>query len=233
MSLSNLYSKAISWQPFFESVKNKKYYKNLEAFIQDLIAKKITFFPSKDLIFEAIYQVSLQDIRVVFIGQDPYFNFNQATGLAFSVPRNVKIPSSLYNIFQNLIKYKHIHKMPNHGCLELWSYQGCLMLNTALTVEISKPNSHSHMWREFSDDLITYISNNTNNLIFVLWGAPALSKSKLIDQNKHKLIVSSHPSGLSCHKNLNKYLAFNRQDHFGLINKYLKKYKKESIIWGF
>ena len=117
--------------------------------------------------------------------------------------------------------------IPKHGDLSFLAYQGCLFLNTSLTVQCGYPNSHSKKWSMFTDKLIEYISNNKNNLTFVLWGASSLNKIDLIDKNKHSVIISSHPSGLSCNRNLKSYDSFNTKNHFKLIN----NNQKEKIVW--
>ena len=200
---------------------------------------KIKIYPYPNLLFNAFILTPLSNVKVVILGQDPYHCneihhdkiIPQAMGLSFSVPKGMKIPSSLQNIYKNLLKYKHIEIKPNHGNLSFWAYQGCLMLNTSLTVQHSYPNSHSKYWLPFTDKIIKYISNKLNNIVFVLWGNPALNKLNLIDQNKHKIIISSHPSGLSYNKKLKNYDSFENTDHFGEINKYLKEKNKKQIIW--
>ena len=169
----------------------------------------------------------------------PYFNFQcvngkkypEAMGLSFSVPVGIPIPSSLKNIYNNAIKYDHFYEYPKHGNLEFWAYQGCLLLNTALTVKEKDKNCHSKLWSKFTNYIITKISNNHEKIVFVLWGAPALSKLDLIDTDKHAVVISSHPSGLSNNSPLGKYPPFSSIDQFGQINKLLKKFGKEEIIW--
>lgn len=153
----------------------------------------------------------------------------QAMGLSFSVPVNIKVPPSLGSIYRNLINFKHIDAFPAHGNLESWAKQGVLLLNTALTVEHGSPNIHKKYWTKFTNNIIKHISDKKDNVVFVLWGSPALSKLKLIDETKHKVVISSHPSGLSCYKPLKTYPAFMKQDQFGLINKYLEELGKDKI----
>ena len=204
-------------------------------------------YPKPNYLFKAFCMTPLDKIKVVFIGQDPYFNnekyndkYNdknddkivpQAYGLSFSVPLDMEIPSSLQNIYKNMLKFGHIKKLPNHGCLDFWAYQGCLMLNTALTVIDGQKNCHSGEWKWFTDKIIEEISNKLNNVVFVLWGGEAYKKIELIDLDKHNVIISSHPSGLSCYKPFQSYPAFADCDCFGQINKYLKENNKEKIIW--
>lgn len=188
-------------------------------------------YPDDDNIFRALNLTPLDKIKVVILGQDPYHTPGLATGLSFSVPADKKIPSSLINIFHNMVRFHHYKQMPKSGCLEHWANQGCLLLNTALTVKDKTPNSHKNIWKPFTDELIKFISNECNNVIFVLWGAYALSKLELIDLNKHQVSISSHPSGLSCMKPLNRYPSFYNTDHFTVINNYLTQNNKLPIIW--
>lgn len=186
-------------------------------------------YPKPNYIFKAFNMCPLDEIKVVFIGQDPYFNNEtykekivpQAYGLSFSVPINFEIPSSLKNIYMNLKKYNHIKSIPNHGCLDYWAYQGCLMLNSALTVVDGQKNCHAVEWKWFTDRIIEEISNCCNKVVFVLWGGEAYKKIDFIDLDKHNVIISSHPSGLSANKEFKSYPAFVNQNHFGLINSYL------------
>jgi uracil-DNA glycosylase len=193
-------------------------------------------FPYPSLVFNTFYLTPLSHVKVVILGQDPYFNLQknipEAMGLSFSVPLNVPIPSSLNNIFKNLLKFKHIDAIPAHGNLENWAHQGVLLLNTALTVQHKFPNSHSDEWKSFTNFIIKKISSTNNNVVFILWGNPALSKFNLIDNKKHHVIISSHPSGLSCNNKLKNYSAFVDQDHFGLANSYLISHSIKPIDWN-
>jgi len=202
---------------------------------------KYEIFPYPDLLYNAFNYTSYDNISVVILGQDPYPNFEMfndelipnAMGLSFSVPYDNPIPSSLRNIFHNLNKFGHFYdkQIPKHGNLRSWAMQGCLMLNTSLTVKQGKPNSHSFYWTNITDRIISHLSDTKENIVFVLWGAPALSKKKLIDESKHKVFVSSHPSGLSCNNPLKQYPCFAKYDVFGEINKYLKEVNKPTILW--
>lgn len=223
-----------------------KIIENHEETINEEITKAISteknVYPYPKLIFNAFNLTNFSDVRVVILGQDPYkngYDFNdkcipEAMGLSFSVPIGIKIPPSLKNIFDNLKKYNHIKNNPSHGNLENWASQGCLMLNSSLTVEACKSNSHSYIWTDFTDDIIKMLSDKKDCLIFVLWGGSALEKLSLIDKNKHKLIISSHPSPLSCNNKLKKYPCFVDVDHFGLINQYIKEINDEDdeIDWN-
>ncbi len=155
-------------------------------------------------------------------------------GLSFSVPIDFEIPSSLVNIYSNLVKYNHIKEKPKSGNLENWAKQGCLLLNSSLTVLDGSDNKNCHksIWKWFTDSIIKYISNNKEHVVFVLWGSEALEKLNLIDLDKHDAVISSHPSGLSANKKLKTYSAFNDVDHFGTINNMLEKWNMKTINWN-
>lgn len=220
-----------SWKVLFDENKEE-----LNKINDSLIKTKITY-PERINIFRAFELAPLDSLTTVILGQDPYPSYEiinkikipQATGLAFSVPKEIKIPSSLKNIFRNLYKYKHINKYPEDGDLTWLAKQNVLLLNTSLTVEEDKKLSHSRLWQHMTDTIINYISNNKSNIVFVLWGAHAVSKKYLIDESKHKIIISSHPSGLSCNKKLGIHPEFNNTDWFGEANIYLEKHKKQLI----
>lgn len=232
-----------SWNPMFEKLFEDTRIENIEnKLTNDLLASEnVLMHPAPDLLYNSFRYTSLKKLKVVFIGQDPYFNnekykdrrVHQAMGLSFSVPYDFKIPSSLDNIYRNLDKFGHLLYYPKHGNLEFWTCQGCLMLNTSLTVlnGDQNKNCHKNIWKWFTDQIIRYISDNCEHVVFVLWGANALEKQKLINFNKHEAIISSHPSGLSSNKNLGYYPAFDSLDHFGEINKKLRKWNMKEIIW--
>jgi uracil-DNA glycosylase len=227
----------ISWNDVFNELFSDKRFKIIENKIKDCSEKNPEkLYPKPKFLFKTFCMVPLENVRVVFIGQDPYFNHitykdricPEAYGLSFSVPIGIPIPSSLENIYKNLLKFKHIKKIPNHGCLDYWAYQGCLMLNSALTVIDKEKNCHQNEWKWFTNNIITYISENKKKVVFVLWGGEAYKKIDLIDSDKHEVVISSHPSGLSAHQQFKSYSSFNDQDHFGLINSYLN----EKIDWN-
>ena len=230
-----------SWIILFAQLKSNPSFTKLNNKLKRLVKlnNKIKIYPHPSYVFKAFSITSLNDVKVVFIGQDPYFNHEvhknryvpQAMGLSFSVPHDIKIPSSLSNIYANLLKFGHIKKKPNTGNLWFWAYQGCLMLNTALTVEDGTQNSHSNLWQWFSDFIIKYISTHMKNIIFVIWGSKAYAKISLIDLDIHHTIISSHPSGLSANKPFKHYPPFMDVDHFGKINNILKELGCRKILW--
>jgi len=220
-----------SWNNIFQILFSDKRINILQNKINKYILEQNSklLYPKPNYLFKAFNMCPFDEIKVVFIGQDPYFNKEiykenivpQAYGLSFSVPINFEIPSSLKNIYINLKKYNHIKNIPTHGCLDYWAYQGCLMMNSALTVVDGQKNCHSNEWKWFTNRIIEEISTRCNKVIFVLWGGEAYKKIEFINLNKHHTIISSHPSGLSANKKFKSYPAFLNQDHFGLINSHL------------
>lgn len=231
-----------SWNNMFEKLLNDKRICRIEDELsKELRQSANQIHPSPELVFNTFLLTPFDRVKVIIIGQDPYFDtesfgekeISQAMGLAFSVPVGCSVPSSLNNIYKNMLHYGHIKNMPKHGNLEFWASQGCLMLNTSLTVlhGRSNVNCHQSLWKWFTDAIIKYISDNKDKVIFVLWGANALEKANIIDSDKHEIIISSHPSGLSADRLLKNYPSFNNYDHFGKINSILEKWKIDKIIW--
>jgi len=190
-------------------------------------------FPPKDLILNSL--TNLQNTKVIIIGQDPYHGHNQAHGLAFSTldtnilegSSRVSLPPSLKNIFKELKNDLNI-ETPNHGNLTHWHNQGVLLLNTILTVRKHQPNSHKNKgWEQFTNNIISELSNTKNNLVFILWGANAHKMQKLIDTNKHLILLSGHPSPLSA----NQGKWFNNK-HFSKTNQYLIDNMITPIDWS-
>ena len=210
-----------SWKEIF-----KDYPKRNELGITvDNINKKrqtATIYPPKELVFK-VFDLPLQDIKVVILGQDPYHNPGQACGLSFSVNDGVPLPKSLINIYKEL--YDDLGITPaKTGNLEKWFKQGIFLLNSVLTVEEYSPASHSNVgWQDFTDYIIETISQKNNNVVFVLWGSYARSKKTLIDSSRHKIIESPHPSPLSA------YRGFFGSKVFSRINSYLEEVGKKPI----
>ena len=231
-----------SYDEFTKEKSFKKRLKRINEYLSHCLKVtdgKVGIYPYPDLVFNSLNTTPLDKIKVVILGQDPYIKeeiyddkaIPQAMGMSFSVPKGIKIPPSLNNIYDNLIKYGHMDNKPKHGNLSFWAYQGVLLLNTALTVQKGCSNSHEKYWIELTDDLIKFISDKTDNVVFVLWGGPSLNKINLIDQKKHKVIISSHPSPLAFNKQLRQYSSFKDKDHFGEINEYLKSKGKGTVVW--
>ena len=214
----------MTWTEVLKPIKESDYFKNLWEKV------KIEFnssqcFPPKNEIFRALELTEFDDVKVVIIGQDPYHNDGQANGLCFSVSENVKAPPSLKNIFIELKDDVDVERKSND--LQDWAKQGVLLLNATLTVKANEPNSHKNLgWETFTDFIIKQISDEKENVVFVLWGAFAQKKALLINQNKHHIIQSAHPSPFSV------YRGFFGSKPFSKINHYLFEKEKNPIVWG-
>lgn len=215
----------MTWEDIIDLEKQKDYYKKLKEGI-DKRYETTTVFPEKQNIFKAFYLTKLDNLKVVILGQDPYHGFGQAQGLAFSTPANIKNPPSMQNILKEIQSDLGKKSICEDGDLTPWAKQGVLLLNTILTVEEAKPKSHHNLgWEVFTDNIIKYISDNCEDTIFILWGSPAISKTKLIDTKKHHILTAPHPSPLS------SYRGFFGCKHFSQTNNILKSLNKEAIIW--
>ena len=210
-----------SWEEIFN---NYPKIDELNNMIKEIDEQRLTktIYPPKEQVFR-VFDLALEDIKVVILGQDPYHNPGQACGLSFSVNDGVPLPKSLINIYKELHDDLGI-KPAKTGNLESWFKQGVFLLNAVLTVEKNSPASHSKMgWENFTDYIIENISEKNENVVFVLWGAYARSKNKLIDPSKHKIIESAHPSPLSA------YRGFFGSKVFSQINSYLAENDRETI----
>lgn len=197
----------------------------LEAELKSEYANK-TIFPKPTDIFAAFNMTPFDKIKVVIIGQDPYHGPNQAHGLCFSVQPEIKIPPSLKNIYKELESDLGI-VMPNHGHLTSWAEQGVLMLNALLTVENGKPMAHKNLgWEQFTDHVIDLINEKKENVVFMLWGAPAHKKAKNVDTTKHYVLKTVHPSPLS------SYRGYFGCKHFSMCNEFLKAKGLAPIDWS-
>ena len=210
-----------SWEEIFN---NYPKIDELNNMIKEIDEQRLTktIYPPREQVFR-VFDLPLKDIKVVILGQDPYHNPDQACGLSFSVNDGVPLPKSLINIYKELHDDLGI-KPAKTGNLESWFNQGVFLLNAVLTVEKNSPASHSKMgWENFTDYIIENISEKNENVVFVLWGAYARSKNKLIDPSKHKIIESAHPSPLSA------YRGFFGSKVFSQINSYLAENDRETI----
>jgi uracil-DNA glycosylase len=215
-----------SWKPFFDTETQKEYFVNLMQDVENEYNNS-TCFPPKELIFHAFEKCKLDDLKVVIIGQDPYHGDGEANGLCFSVNNDVKIPPSLKNIFAEINLDLDTIILPTNGNLERWAEQGILLLNAGLTVRKDEANSHKHLkWNLFTDNVISYISENYENVVFMLWGNFAKKKGVVIDKEKHLVLESGHPSFAKVHK---KWFVDNK--HFSRTNDYLKAIGKTQIDW--
>lgn len=232
-----------SWYMIFENI-DKDIWDIAEEEYNELIHKNKNIFPIYKNIFNFTNFLIPTDIKVCIIGQDPYHGiymdssancyYPEAMGISFSVPKKCHIPSSLDNIYKNLLKHNHIIWKPSHGDLSYWSYQGVLLLNSALTVEKSKPNSCQTMWVEFTNELVRIISTKYSGIIFLLWGKHAHLKKLdgvIKNQSNHRFIISSHPSGYSANSQYREFKSFMDTDHFSIVNQYLREQNKQIIDW--
>ena len=215
-----------SWLEHLKEEFQKEYMLNLKKKLLELKNKKIIFYPQGDKIFNAFNLTPLNNIKVVILGQDPYHGPNQAHGLCFSVPQPVKPPPSLVNIFKELESDTGKKRNYHDGNLEHWARQGVFLLNTTLTVEKSKPLSHrDYGWSEFTDRVISLISDKLDNIVFILWGSFAQSKKQLIDSNKHLILTAPHPSPLSAHR------GFFGSKPFSKTNIFLHSKQIDMVKW--
>ena len=206
---------------FYEKLnKHREYYiKNCD----------LEVYPCDDKIFKCFEYFNINDTKIVILGQDPYHGKNQATGLAFGIDNSCPKQPSLKNIEKELFEDLNI-KLTDQT-LEKWAKQNILLLNCSLSVVQGKPGSDIALWSNFTNNVINYIDNNCENVIFVAWGAFAHNKLKNINLNKHHIIISSHPSPLSCYKKYKQYPSFSGSKPFSKINKILIENNKQIINW--
>lgn len=214
----------INWAKYLDNEVKKDYFKNILNKLDEEEKKGKIIYPSKENWFNVL-KMNPENIKVVVIGQDPYHGENQAHGYSFSVKKGIKIPPSLKNIY-NEIENEYSYTMSkSNGDLTPWVEQGVFLLNSILTVEKSNPASHKNLgWDKFTDNLIKIISDNCENVVFLLWGKFAESKKNLINTSKHLVLISAHPSPYSAHN-------FFGNNHFLLANKYLKEKNIKEIDW--
>lgn len=213
------------WNELLKSEFDKPYYQLLSSSVNEAYKTSVVYPPAK-LVFNALTLCPFENIKVVIIGQDPYHGAGQANGLSFSVNDGIRKPPSLQNIFKELETDIPDFKIPESGNLEAWAKQGVLMLNAVLTVREASPGSHkSFGWEFFTDALIQLISHKKEHVVFMLWGAFAISKTNLIDSQKHLVLTAAHPSPLARG-------AFFGNKHFSKANNYLKEHGLNQIIWN-
>tara|TARA_B100000029_G_C17300009_1_gene860277 strand:- start:59 stop:814 length:756 start_codon:yes stop_codon:yes gene_type:complete len=218
-----------SWKKIFQKEFKKSYFNDLQKFLSNQIETFGAYrgiFPPRDLVFNAFKHTTFDKLSVVIIGQDPYINVGEAMGLCFSVPNNVKIPPSLQNIYTEIANELNINMKNRNGDLSNWAKQGILLLNCSLTVREGNSNSHSKYWKEFTDNIIKFLSDKKENIIFLLWGNFAKNKKALINQDKHYILESTHPSPLSANRG-----GWFGNGHFIKVNEILKNLNKDVIDW--
>lgn len=220
-----------SWQNVLSYELSKPYLLELAAFIEKEYASTPTsIYPPKNLIFNAFYQTPFDQVKVFVMGQDPYHGPGQAHGLSFSVPKGVKPPPSLQNIFKELETDIQLPR-PNHGCLLSWAKQGVMLLNATLTVRQGEPLSHHGKgWERFTDAVVHKLMERKDPVIFVLWGKSAQDKCRFLQNastpSNHYILTAAHPSPFSANN------GFFGCRHFSKINELLVKMGKKPIDWS-
>ena len=213
-----------TWDGLLYSEFQKEYYIKLREFLKNEYATQ-TIYPEMGNIFNALKYTSYEDVKAVILGQDPYHGPNQAHGLCFSVQKGVKAPPSLQNMFKELNSDLGI-PIPKSGELTSWARQGVLLLNTVLTVRAGQANSHKGMgWEIFTDRVIELLNIREKPIVFLLWGGPAKTKTKLITNPNHHILSTVHPSPLSA------YNGFFGCKHFSKTNEILRSIGEKEIDW--
>ena len=212
------------WKRLLDNEIKKEYYLKLLEWVKNEYRTK-RIFPKKEDVFNALVFTSYENTKVVILGQDPYPNIGQGMGLSFSVNVGIPLPKSLQNIFKELQSDLGC-KIPKHGSLRKWAEQGVLLLNTSLTVEERKPNSHQTMgWEIFTDKIISLVNDKTDPVAFILWGNNARSKKRLITNSHHLILESAHPSPLSASR------GFFGSKPFSQTNAFLISKNRKPIDW--
>ncbi len=212
------------WYPWLQEEWQQPYFQKLAAFVHEQYQTHHVY-PPKAQVFSAFEHCDYPDIKVVILGQDPYHQPGQAHGMCFSVRPGVPVPPSLQNI------YKELHddlgcRIPDNGYLMPWAEQGVFLLNTVMTVEESRPNSHAGQgWETFTDHVIAKINERQQPVVFLLWGRNARSKSLMIDHSRHLVLEAAHPSPLSA------YHGFFGCRHFSKADAFLKEHGMKPIDW--
>ncbi len=215
-----------SWKGVLSNEFEQAYFSALVSFLKAEKNAGKTIYPPGKYIFNAFNTTPFDKVKVVILGQDPYHNPGQAHGLSFSVQNGIAPPPSLVNIYKELESDLNISR-PNHGNLTKWGEQGVLLLNAALTVEAHSPMSHSKAgWHDFTNKVISILSQQKDSLVFMLWGGFAKSKVPLIDTSKHLVLTAAHPSPLSAHN------GFFGSKHFSKANAWLEEKGLTPIDWS-
>ncbi|MDG1872571.1 MAG: uracil-DNA glycosylase [Mariniblastus sp.] len=213
------------WTPHLQPHFNLPEFQSLCEFVATERAQQ-TIYPIPENVFSAFRLTPLSETKVVILGQDPYHGPDQAHGLSFSVEGEMKLPPSLRNIYKELQSDLGIDQ-PKHGNLTSWAHQGVFLLNTVLTVRQGQANSHRKKgWEQFTNEVIEQLSSQGNRIVFILWGKPAEKKAKLIDQERHAIIKSVHPSPLSA------YRGFFGSQPFSQANAALRKFQRQEVDWS-
>ena len=215
-----------SWKSKLTEEFSKEYMRDLSKFLKDEKAKRKSIYPPSKFMFRAFDLTKFEDVKVVILGQDPYHGYGQANGLSFSVGHGVKIPPSLQNIYKELSNDMGFN-IPKHGNLEKWAYQGVLLLNSVLSVEQNKPNSHANLgWEVFTDTILKKLNECRKHIVYIFWCKKAQDKCEFIDIRDNLVIKSAHPSPYSANN------GFFNSKPFSKTNDYLIEHDKEIIDWS-
>lgn len=215
-----------TWRDVLSQEKQQPYFEQLWQRVKDVRAAGHTIYPPHHLVFAALQHTELHAVKVVILGQDPYHGAGQAHGLAFSVPQGIAIPPSLRNIYKELSQDIDGFAIPPHGCLQNWSAQGVLLLNTVLTVPAGQAHAHANWgWEQFTDAVIAQINSHRSGVVFMLWGSHARKKGAMIDRKRHLVLEAPHPSPLSASR------GFFGCKHFSQANQYLQDNAQTAIDW--
>ncbi|MGV3243287.1 uracil-DNA glycosylase [Staphylococcus sp. 11261D007BR] len=213
----------MEWSTIFHNIKERHDFKEMHDFLEKEYATEIVY-PDRENIYQAFDLTPFENVKVVILGQDPYHGPNQAHGLAFSVQPNAKFPPSLRNMYKELADDIGCVRQSPH--LQDWAREGVLLLNTVLTVRKGEAHSHRNIgWETFTNEIIQAVSDHKEGVVFILWGKPAQQKIKWIDQSKHYIIKSPHPSPLSAHR------GFFGSKPYSTANHYLKEQGQTPIHW--
>ena len=216
----------LTWHDVLAEEKQQSYFIETLSAVAAARAAGITVYPPQKDVFNAFRFTELGDVKVVILGQDPYHGPNQAHGLSFSVLPGINPPPSLVNMYKELENSITGFTRPKHGYLESWARQGVLLLNTVLTVEAGQAHSHAKLgWETFTDKVIALINQHCEGVVFLLWGAHAQKKGRIIDRQRHHVLAAPHPSPLSAHR------GFLGCGHFVQTNQYLAERGASPIDW--
>ncbi len=224
MDFSKVYIEPV-WRKVLSEEFEQSYFYQILAFLQSEKQHGKVIYPAASLVFKAFELTPFDKVKVVILGQDPYHGPGEAMGLSFSVPTGISVPPSLRNVYKELERDLGIER-PSQGDLTSWSQQGVLLINAMLTVEHKKAGSHRKIgWQQFTDAVITKLSDKREGLIFLLWGNFAKSKKALIDTNRHHVLEAAHPSPLARN-------AFSGCKHFSETNRILRNNGQKEIAWA-
>ncbi|MHC8471790.1 uracil-DNA glycosylase [Plesiomonas shigelloides] len=216
----------LNWSDVIGAEKQQPYFLDTMAYVAAERAAGKEIYPPEHDVFNAFRYTPFEQVKVVILGQDPYHGPNQAHGLCFSVLPGVPVPPSLVNMYKELVQDIAGFQIPQHGYLKSWADQGVLLLNTVLTVERGQAHSHAKLgWETFTDRVIAAVNEHRQGVVFLLWGAHAQKKGRIIDRQRHHVLTAPHPSPLSAHR------GFLGCRHFSQTNQLLAQQNLPAIDW--